>query len=78
MDEAKQFYPLFGLGANVALIFSGRAVRLFSEIRAGASASLRAARAPATGRTRIRSDRPLTAAPPRQACRPAWTAGACP
>jgi len=35
VDEAKQFYPLFGLGANVALIFSGRAVRLFSEIRAG-------------------------------------------
>ena len=34
VDEAKQFYPLFGLGANVALIFSGRAVRLFSEIRA--------------------------------------------
>ena len=34
VDEAKQFYPLFGLGANVALIFSGRAVKLFSEIRA--------------------------------------------
>lgn len=34
VDEAKQFYPLFGLGANVALIFSGRAVRMFSEIRA--------------------------------------------
>jgi AAA family ATP:ADP antiporter len=33
VDEAKQFYPLFGLGANVALIFSGRAVRIFSEIR---------------------------------------------
>lgn len=36
VDEAKQFYPLFGLGANVALIFSGRAVRWFSEIRASA------------------------------------------
>lgn len=34
VDEAKQFYPLFGLGANVALIFSGRAVKIFSEIRA--------------------------------------------
>ena len=34
VDEAKQFYPLFGLGANVALIFSGRAVRIFSQIRA--------------------------------------------
>jgi len=34
VDEAKQFYPLFGLGANVALIFSGQAVRYFSAIRA--------------------------------------------
>jgi len=34
VDEAKQFYPLFGLGANVALIFSGRAVKYFSAIRA--------------------------------------------
>mmetsp|Transcript_39229 Transcript_39229/g.47507 ORF Transcript_39229/g.47507 Transcript_39229/m.47507 type:complete len:618 (-) Transcript_39229:564-2417(-) len=33
VDEAKQFYPLFGLGANVALIFSGRTVKIFSEIR---------------------------------------------
>lgn len=33
MDEAKQFYPLFGLGANVALIFSGRAVKIFSQVR---------------------------------------------
>lgn len=33
VDEAKQFYPLFGLGANVALIFSGRTVKVFSEIR---------------------------------------------
>eukprot|EP00951_Prasinocladus_malaysianus_P046618 scaffold647822_cov47-Prasinocladus_malaysianus.AAC.3 len=31
VNEAEQFYPLFGLGANVALIFSGRAVRYFSE-----------------------------------------------
>jgi len=28
VDEAKQFYPLFGLGANVALIFSGRTVKV--------------------------------------------------
>ena len=34
VDEAKTFYPLFGLGANVALIFSGRAVKYFSEVRA--------------------------------------------
>jgi ATP:ADP antiporter, AAA family len=33
VDEAKQFYPLFGLGANVALIFSGRAVKMFSQVR---------------------------------------------
>ncbi|KAJ7550065.1 hypothetical protein O6H91_07G081300 [Diphasiastrum complanatum] len=34
VEEAKQFYPLFGLGANVALIFSGRTVKYFSELRA--------------------------------------------
>ena len=34
VDEAKAFYPLFGLGANVALIFSGRAVKYFSQVRA--------------------------------------------
>ena len=34
VDEAKTFYPLFGLGANVALIFSGRAVKYFSQVRA--------------------------------------------
>eukprot|EP00879_Flechtneria_rotunda_P006821 GHRR01007165.1.p1 GENE.GHRR01007165.1~~GHRR01007165.1.p1 ORF type:complete len:519 (+),score=150.91 GHRR01007165.1:482-2038(+) len=34
VDEASQFYPLFGLGANVALIFSGRCVKIFSQIRA--------------------------------------------
>ncbi|KAL5975662.1 hypothetical protein ACLOJK_019988 [Asimina triloba] len=33
VDEAKQFYPLFGLGANVALIFSGRTVKYFSHLR---------------------------------------------
>ena len=32
VDEAKQFYPLFGLGANVALIFCGRAVVTFSQV----------------------------------------------
>ena len=32
VDEAKVFYPLFGLGANVALIFSGRAVKYFSQV----------------------------------------------
>mmetsp|Transcript_22221 Transcript_22221/g.48531 ORF Transcript_22221/g.48531 Transcript_22221/m.48531 type:complete len:578 (+) Transcript_22221:158-1891(+) len=34
VEEAEQFYPLFGLGANVALIFSGQAVKYFSEVRA--------------------------------------------
>ncbi|KAL2926055.1 Plastidic ATP/ADP-transporter [Bienertia sinuspersici] len=33
IDEAKRFYPLFGLGANVALIFSGRTVKYFSQLR---------------------------------------------
>ena len=35
VDEAKTFYPLFGLGANVALIFSGRAVKYFSQVCPG-------------------------------------------
>lgn len=34
VDEAKSFYPLFGLGANVALVFSGMTVKAFSQIRA--------------------------------------------
>ncbi|KAL6140969.1 hypothetical protein ACLB2K_059261 [Fragaria x ananassa] len=33
VDEAKRFYPLFGLGANIALIFSGRTVKYFSNLR---------------------------------------------
>ncbi|KAF9613546.1 hypothetical protein IFM89_008674 [Coptis chinensis] len=33
IDEAKKFYPLFGLGANIALIFSGRTVKYFSQLR---------------------------------------------
>jgi ATP/ADP translocase len=32
VDEAERFYPLFGLGANVALIFSGQAVKYFSQV----------------------------------------------
>ncbi|EED89861.1 predicted protein [Thalassiosira pseudonana CCMP1335] len=35
VDEAKKYYPLFGLGANVALIFSGQYVRFVSKMRAG-------------------------------------------
>ncbi len=35
VEEASQFYPLFGLGANVALIFSGQAVKYFSQVRHG-------------------------------------------
>ena len=34
VDEAKKYYPLFGLIANVALIFSGQYVRYVSSIRA--------------------------------------------
>ena len=33
VDEAKKFYPLFGLGANVALIFSRWTVKYFSKLR---------------------------------------------
>ncbi|CAL0308774.1 unnamed protein product [Lupinus luteus] len=33
IEEAKKFYPLFGLGANIALIFSGRTVKYFSNMR---------------------------------------------
>jgi len=35
VKEAKKYYPLFGLGANVALIFSGQYVRLVSIVRRG-------------------------------------------
>jgi AAA family ATP:ADP antiporter len=34
VEEAKKYYPLFGLGANVALIFSGQYVRFVSKMRA--------------------------------------------
>ena len=33
VGEAKKYYPLFGLGANVALIFSGLYVRKVSGLR---------------------------------------------
>ena len=33
MDEAKKYYPLFGLMANVALIFSGQYVKYVSSLR---------------------------------------------
>jgi len=33
VDEAKKYYPLFGLGANVALIVSGQYVRWVSNLR---------------------------------------------
>lgn len=32
VDEAEVFYPLFGLGANVALIISGQTVTYFSKV----------------------------------------------
>lgn len=34
VEEAKKYYPLFGLGANVALIFSGQYVKWVSSLRA--------------------------------------------
>jgi AAA family ATP:ADP antiporter len=37
VDEAKKYYPLFGMGANIALIFSGQYVRLVSMLRAAAA-----------------------------------------
>lgn len=33
VDEAKKYYPLFGMGANVALIFSGQYVKWVSAMR---------------------------------------------
>eukprot|EP00741_Cyanophora_paradoxa_P014267 tig00020780_g13759.t1 len=33
VEEAKKFYPLFGLGANVALVVSGRVVKYLSNVR---------------------------------------------
>ena len=33
VDEAKQFYPVFGLGVNVALVFSGSTVKYFSHFK---------------------------------------------
>eukprot|EP01041_Mallomonas_annulata_P002001 gene2001-3892_t len=35
VQEAKKYYPLFGLMANVALIFSGQYVNFVSSLRAG-------------------------------------------
>jgi len=35
VTEAKQYYPLFGLMANVALIFSGQYVKYVSNLRTG-------------------------------------------
>jgi len=34
VEEAKKYYPLFGMGANVALIFSGQYVKYVSQLRA--------------------------------------------
>lgn len=33
VEEAKKYYPLFGMGANVALIFSGQYVKWVSNLR---------------------------------------------
>jgi AAA family ATP:ADP antiporter len=43
VEEAKKYYPLFGLGANVALIFSGQYVRFVSSLRRAAQATASAA-----------------------------------
>jgi AAA family ATP:ADP antiporter len=39
VPEAKKYYPLFGLGANVALIFSGQYVRYVAGLRRAWSAA---------------------------------------
>jgi AAA family ATP:ADP antiporter len=39
VEEAKKYYPLFGLGANVALIFSGQYVRFVSSLRRSSTAA---------------------------------------
>lgn len=39
MEEAKKYYPLFGLGANVALIFSGLYVRFVSGLQRASTAA---------------------------------------
>jgi len=33
IDEAKKYYPMFGIGANCALILSGQTIKYFSHIR---------------------------------------------
>lgn len=33
VSEAKRFYSLFGIGANIALLFSGQAIIYFSDVR---------------------------------------------
>lgn len=40
VDEAKKYYPLFGMGANVALIFSGQYVKWVSKMRANLPAGV--------------------------------------
>lgn len=40
VDEAKKYYPLFGMGANVALIFSGQYVKWVSKLRANLPAGV--------------------------------------
>lgn len=40
VDEAKKYYPLFGMGANVALIFSGQYVKWVSTMRANLPAGV--------------------------------------
>lgn len=37
VKEAKKYYPLFGLFANIALVFSGQFVRIVSKLRVGAA-----------------------------------------
>jgi ATP/ADP translocase len=70
VSEAKKYYPLFGLGANVALIFSGQYVRLVSEIRKGEPG--RQAGIPVCETARPHCD------VYSQACLRAWTSGATP
>ena len=87
VEEAEGFYPLFGLGANVALIFSGQAVTYFSMVsqarRERLSLPLSKSPPPVCLRIyRLVSTRRLMPAPlPRRSvptCPPESTDGACP
>ena len=40
IDEAKKYYPMFGMGANCALIFSGQTIKHFSKFRTSLASNI--------------------------------------